>query len=147
MKDPNHAKPLDARSLAKLQKRQEAERRKMKAWRLEKEATAWDEMNAQMHEAVKKVYIREGIWEDLVGKPGRAVGPENTAKEKVQNYVRQKWEQGWKNNPPTLEFMTNEAWKQYKDRIHMKNGKPYTKSALRGWIRSLKLHNPDRGRR
>jgi hypothetical protein len=150
MKDADHtkhAKPLDARALAKVQKRQEAERRKMRIRRTQKEATVWDEMNAQFHEAVKEVYIREGTWEDLVGKPGRTAAPESGAKEKVQSYVLQKWEQEWKNNPPTLKYMTDKAWNQYKNQLVNKNGKPYTRSAVMSWIRELKLHNPDRGRR
>jgi len=61
----NGATRLDAKSLARLKKQQEAERNLMEARR----ESVWDEMNIQMHEAVKRVWIREGIWGDVIGEP------------------------------------------------------------------------------
>jgi hypothetical protein len=148
MSNSDNTNAPDAVRLAKLLAKQKREQQQIAVWRAHQEAHAWDEMNTQVYGFIKRHLLAEGKWDDIIGKPTSTRDHERrSAKEKVVSYIRQRGDQEWKNSPPTLAAMTRAAMQQYKGQLLMKNGQPYTENTIKSWIRSLKLHNPHRGRR
>ena len=68
----------------------------------------------------------------------------NPTKDKVQKYAKQKWGPEPRDPRPTLADMTTKVMKQYKHQLLKKDGTDYSVSAVKGWLRKLGLHDPDR---